>query len=111
MAIPDRRSGTERRIVERFSVTIDIEWIGAAGRKTGTISDISTEGCFVLSSGEVADGESVRILLPLTGGMKVQFECEVVNHVFEIGFAVVFAELSAPQKDFLDKFINSLKVK
>jgi hypothetical protein len=111
MAIPDRRSGTERRRVERFSVTIDVEWMGAAGRKTGTISDISTEGCFVLSSGEVTDGETVRIFLPLTGGMKVQFDCEVVNHVFEIGFAVIFTDLSAQQKDFLDKFIAGLKNK
>lgn len=111
MTIPDRRSGTERRRVKRFSVTIDIEWTGTAGRKNGTISDISTEGCFVMSSGDVADGETVRIFLPLTGGMKVQFDCEVVNHVFEIGFAVRFIDLSVPQKDFLGKFIDSLKNK
>lgn len=109
MAIPDRRSGTERRKVERFTVSIDIEWSGADGKKNGTISDISVEGCFVLSSGEVTDGETVRIFLPLAGGMKVQFDGEVVNHVFEIGFAAQFINLSAPQKDFLDKFINKLK--
>ena len=111
MAIPDRRSGTERRRVERFSVTIDVEWMNSAGRKPGTISDISTEGCFVMSSGEVTDGETVRIFLPLTGGMKVQFDCEVVNHVFEIGFAVRFTVLSQSQRDFLGKFIDSLKKK
>lgn len=109
MAIPDRRSGTERRRVERYPVNIDIEWAGAAGRKNGTISDISIEGCFVLSSGEVTDGETVKLFLPLTGGMKVQFDCEVSNHVFEIGFAVVFASLSPAQKDFLKKFIETLK--
>lgn len=109
MAIADRRSGTERRGVERFAVSIDVEWTSAAGRKSGTISDISVEGCFVLSSGEVADGETVRIFLPLTGGMKVQFDCEVANHVFEIGFAAKFMNLSAAQKDFLNKFIDTLR--
>jgi hypothetical protein len=109
MAIADRRSGTERRRVERFIVSIDVDWVSSTGRRNGTISDISVEGCFVLSSGEVADGETVRIFLPLTGGMKVQFDCEVVNHVFEIGFAVQFTNLSAAQKDFLSKFIDTLK--
>ena len=109
MAIADRRTGAERRKLDRFTVSIDVEWASATGRKSGTISDISAEGCFVLSSGEVADGETVRIFLPLTGGMKVQFECEVVNHVFEIGFAVTFMNLSAAQKDFLDKFVDTLK--
>ncbi|MDQ3131474.1 MAG: PilZ domain-containing protein [Acidobacteriota bacterium] len=109
MAILDRRSGRNRRKVERISVTIDVEWEGLAGRSSGTISDISVIGCFILSSGELSDGESVKIFLPLTDGMKVQFWGEVVNHVFEIGFAVRFIELSDAQKDFLEKFIDTLK--
>lgn len=79
------------------------------GRKSGTLSDISREGCFVLSSGEVEDTENVKIFLPLTEGMKVQFWGQVINHVFEIGFAVRFIELSPAQKDFLEKIIESLK--
>jgi len=109
MAILDRRSGRERRKIERVSVNIDVEWEGLAGRKSGTISDVSAVGCFILSSGELTDGESVKIFLPLTDGMKVQFWGEVVNHVFEIGFAVRFIELSEAQKDFLEKFIDTLK--
>lgn len=108
MSILDRRSGKERRKTERYSVNIDVEWEGMVGRKSGTLSDISREGCFVLSSGEVEDSENVKIFLPLTEGMKVQFWGQVINHVFEIGFAVRFIELSPAQKDFLDKFIESL---
>lgn len=109
MAILDRRSGRNRRKVERVSVNIDVDWEGLSGRKSGTISDISTIGCFILTSGEVSDGETVKIFLPLTDGMKVQFWGEVGNHVFEIGFAVSFVELSEAQKDFLEKFIDTLK--
>jgi len=109
MSVLDRRTGKERRENERYSVNIDVEWEGMVGRKSGTLSDISLEGCFVLSSGEVEDTENVKIFLPLTEGMKVQFWGQVINHVFEIGFAVRFIELSPAQKDFLEKFLESLK--
>lgn len=109
MATIDRRSGSDRRHVERFQVSIEIEWEGLVGRKTGTISDISPTGCFVLCSGDVEDGENVKILFPLTDGRKIQFWGEVVNHVFEIGFAVRFIELSEAQKDFLEKFVDILR--
>ncbi|HEY0428648.1 MAG TPA: PilZ domain-containing protein [Pyrinomonadaceae bacterium] len=109
MAIKDRRSGKDRRIIERFPVNIDIEWEGLIGRKTGTISDISVLGCFVLCSGEVEDGENVKVFFPLTDGRKIQFWGEVVNHFFEIGFAIRFIELSEAQRDFLEKFTDTLR--
>ena len=109
MAIIDRRAGIERRAVERFKVNIDVEWEGLIGRKAGTISDISPHGCFVLSSGEVEDGENVKIFLPLTDGRKIQFWGEVSNHVFEIGFAVKFIELSDAQKEFLEVYVDTLR--
>ena len=105
----ERRSGRDRRNNERFQVNIETEWEGLVGRKNGTISDISQIGCFVLSSGEVEDGESIKILFPLSDGRKIQFWGEVVNHVFEIGFAVRFIELSEAQKDFLEKFVDTLR--
>jgi len=107
--INDRRSGKDRRAAARVRVQIEIEWESLVGRKPGTISDISTHGCFVLCSGEVADGENVKIFLPLTDGRKVQFWGEVANHILEIGFAVRFIELSEAQKDFLEKFVDSLQ--
>ena len=109
--ILDRRSGRDRRTNERYQLNIDVEWEGLIGRKPGTISDISTTGCFVMCSGEVADGETVKIFLPLSDGMKVQFWGEVVNHVLEIGYGVRFIELSQAQKDFLGKFVESFRKK
>ena len=57
-----------------------------SGRHRGTLSDISEVGCFVLSSGEVREGDRLNLLLPLGGGIKVQLSGEVRNQVFEIGF-------------------------
>ncbi len=110
--IKDRRSGSERRETERLGVNIEIEWEGLTGRKTGTLGDISVRGCFVLCSGDVEDGEIVKIFLPLADKMQVQFWSEVANHIYEIGFAVRFIELTDAQKDFLKKFVAALgKVK
>ena len=110
MSTIDRRTGGDRRTAPRYSVSINVEWEAAGGgRKKGTVNDISREGCFVLCSGEVEDGDQVLIFFPLSDGMKVQFTCEVVNHTYEIGFGVRFNELSAGQKDFLSKLIDSLK--
>lgn len=105
----DRRSGEDRRAIQRYDATIDIEWEGLVGRKTGTISDMSVVGCFILSTGEVEDGENVKIFFPLTDGRKIQLWGEVVNHVYEIGFAIRFIELSESQKDFLEVFVDTLR--
>jgi len=109
MAITDRRAGTERRAIKRFDVNIEIEWEGLVGRKAGTISDISPIGCFVLCSGEVEDGETVKIFFPLSDGRKIQLWGEVSNHVFEIGFAFKFIELSESQQEFLEVFVETLR--
>lgn len=105
----DRRRGEERRAVARFPVNIDVEWEGMVGRKAGTISDMSPIGCFVLCSGEVEDGETIKIFFPLTDGRKIQLWGEISNHVFEIGFAIKFIELSEAQQEFLEVFVETLR--
>jgi hypothetical protein len=108
MAIIDRRRGGERRKVPRYAADIEIEWEDAKGRKKGTVSDISTEGCFVLCSGEVEDGEKVSLFFSIGSGMKVKFRAEVANHFYEIGFGARFLDLSKTQKSFLEEFIKKL---
>jgi len=97
----DRRSGTERRGTNRYPVEVDVEWQGISGRSIGTLSDVSLDGCFVLGSGDVTDGEQIEIFVPLADGMKVQFDGKVANHVFEIGFGIKFDPLSAAQRELL----------
>ncbi|MBK9527116.1 MAG: PilZ domain-containing protein [Acidobacteria bacterium] len=102
----DRRSGTERRSTTRYPVEFDIEWEGPAGRVPGSLSDISIDGCFVLCSGEVEDGERVRIFVPLADGMRVEFSGVVANSVFEIGFGVKFDQLSNAQRELLIRMVR-----
>lgn len=105
----DRRAGSDRRHKDRFKVSIEIEWEGSAGRKKGTINDLSTDGCFILCSGEVDDNERLKIYFPLTNGKAIQLWGEVVNHVQEIGFAMRFIKLTEAQKDFLETFVDTLR--
>lgn len=106
MATRDRRSGEERRGSNRYPVELYIEWEVAAGRQPGSLSDVSLDGCFVLSSGDVNDGDTVKIFVPLADGMKVQFDAKVSNHVYEIGFGVKFAPLSTAQRELLVKIVS-----
>lgn len=105
----ERRKGKDRRAVERFNVSVDIEWEGLSGKQIGTIGDISVFGCFVLCSGEVEDGDYVNIFFPLSNGKTFEFQGEVTNHVFEIGFGVYFINLSETQKEFLEVYIDTLR--
>ena len=106
MAEIDRRKSDDRRSTRRYTVSIDVEWENHFGRRKGTLSDISEDGCFVLSEVDVSDGELVKIFIPLTDGMKVEFLGQVANFVYEIGFAVHFLSLSEAQKEFLTNFVE-----
>lgn len=72
----------------------------------GSLSDISLDGCFVLGSGEVEDGDRVRIFVPLADGMRVEFSGVIANNVFEIGFGVKFDPLSNAQREVLIQMVR-----
>ncbi len=107
MSAQDRRSGQERRGINRYPVELDVDWEGTSGRVPGTMSDVSLEGCFILSSGDVSDGDIIKIFVPLADGMKVQFAAKVANHVYEIGFGVKFEPLSAAQRELIVKIVHN----
>lgn len=107
----DRRSGSDRRSVDRFRVNINAEWKSAGLAKSGTINDISTKGCFVATAGDIENGSRVQIFLILKNGVRLPFQGEVVNHVFEIGFGLKFLGLKKEQKEFLEKLVNNLQLK
>ncbi len=104
MEAKDRRQLEERRKETRFGVSIDIEWVAGGEVRRGRLTDVSSNGCFVLTGGEFSDGEVVRIYLPLTDGTRIEFLGEIRNHVLDIGFAVRFVSLTDAQKQFIKNF-------
>jgi len=101
MMINDRRGGADRRTTNRYPVDLAIEWETTGRRFTGSMSDVSFEGCFVLGSGDVADGDDVRLFVPIGEGIKAEFTGKIANHVYEIGFGVKFDDLSDPQREVI----------
>ena len=102
----DRRKSDDRRKSRRYPLSLEIEWENYHGRRPGSLSDISEDGCFVLSEVDVSDGELVRVFIPLTDGMKVEFLGQVANYVYEIGFGVNFISLTDGQREFLASFVE-----
>lgn len=109
IAVRDRRAGRDRRDSPRFAVNIEICWESLGGERVGTISDISARGCFVLCSGEVEDGETAKIKIPLMSGETIELWGEIVNHVYEMGFGLRFVELGDKQRLFLERLCHKLK--
>lgn len=86
-------------------------WEGVLSRETATVTDISRNGCFVLTGGKVEVKELVSLEIQLTGTQVVHFWAEVVDTASEIGFALKFNS-SSPEDEgmltsFLDKFFES----
>ncbi len=109
MTTIDRRSGSDRRTSERYKVTIDIDWESESGRQPGTLSDISVNGCFVLSNGNVNDGETIKLFFPIGEDMLYDVSGVVENHVPDIGFALKFNNLTTVQQALITKIVDRSK--
>lgn len=107
MSGQDKRNDGERRDTGRYPITFDIEWEVNSVRLAGMLSDVSFDGCFVLSSGEVSEGDLIRIFVPLDDGMQAQFNGTIANQVFDIGFGVRFDHLSAAQRKVLVNLVKA----
>lgn len=106
-----RAMSVERRRAERFRVNLDIQWEGTLGRRKGTISDISTSGCFILTSPEVVATEAIKVGFQLPQGKIVMLPGEAVYSTEEIGFALRFTDLGKKEQMFLERLINSARKK
>ena len=109
MAVIDRRKGQDRRRHERHAVRIDVNWENPMGKRQARISDVSVSGCFLLSSGEVDDGQIVKVLFPLSNGRRALFWGKIVNHVFDVGFGLKFVAMTDIQESLLKRLIGKLE--
>ena len=101
----------DRRAAPRVRVNLPARWEGALQRETATVTDISRNGCFVLTGGKVEVKELVWLEIQLTETQAVNFWAEVVDAASEIGFALKFNS-STPEDQsmltsFLDKFFQT----
>jgi len=98
----------DRRAAPRARVKLPVRWEGVTSRENATITDLSRNGCFVLSGGKVEMKELVWLEIQLTDEQKVNFWAEVVNESPEIGFALKFNSSSPEDELALAKYLEAI---
>ena len=98
----------DRRAAPRARVKLPARWEGVLSRETGTVTDLSRSGCFVLTGGKVEVKELVWLEIQLTDQQKVNCWAEVVNESPEIGFALKFNSSSPEDEAMLAEFLEKI---
>jgi len=97
----------ERRSAPRARVKLTARWEGAQSHESGTVTDLSRTGCFMLTGGKVEMKELVwlEISLPV---QPVNFWAEVVDAASDIGFALKFNSSSPEDEEALARYLESV---
>ena len=98
----------ERRSAPRARVNLPARWEGVLSRETATVTDISRNGCFVLSGGKVEKKELVWLEIQLPDQDPVHIWAEVVDEASEIGFAVRFNSATDEDEQTLSMFLEQV---
>jgi hypothetical protein len=96
----------ERRKASRLRTNINVRWETLKTQGRGTVSDLSSSGCFVLTGGEVVPHELTRLDLS-TPDQVMTFWGIVVYAINEMGFAVRFVFASEADKESLERVIQT----
>jgi hypothetical protein len=97
----------ERRAAERLRINLNARWEALKTEGRGAVCDLSSLGCFVLTSGEVKPGELIRLEINFPEAIASMWG-QVVYGVAEMGFALRFAFGAEADKDSLVQLFESL---
>ena len=96
----------ERRAAPRIPVDLPARWEGVLTQQKAQITNLSVNGCFILSGGQVEPKELVRLEIELPDQSPVYFWAEVVDAAYEIGFAVRFTATEEDDQRRLAEYID-----
>lgn len=99
---------SERREAERYQVKLNARWEGVLAQRAGTIVDISSTGCFLLTRDEVAPKELIRIEIQLPTERWICLWAEVVYKISEMGFALRFTGSTDTEQTMLNLLLDML---
>lgn len=99
---------SDRREARRFQVKLNARWEGVLAQRTGTIVDISSTGCFLLTSDEVTPKELIRIEIQLPTERWIYLWAEVVYQISEMGFALRFTGSTETEQAMLNLLLDNL---
>ncbi len=96
----------ERRRAPRIKVNLPARWEGVLTLREAAVTNLSINGCFVLTGGKVQPKELIRLEIYLSDDQVIYVWSEVVDEAEEIGFAVRFTSVSDEEQKQLDQFIK-----
>lgn len=79
-----------RRVAERVRVNLNARWQGCFDEQEGCVADISTSGCFILTSGEVTPMELIDLEIQLPTERWIRLFGQVIYHIEDMGFGLRF---------------------
>ena len=97
----------ERRAAERLRIDLNARWEALRSQGRGAVCDLSSLGCFVLTSAEVKPGELIRLEISFPLGIASLWG-QVVYTVAEIGFALRFAFADETDRNSLSPLLESV---
>ena len=102
--------GSERRESPRYKVNFYAQWgSGEWEAREGTITDLSSGGCFVLTDDAVEEGRLVRVEIEVPGHNRMTLWGNVAYWIKETGFAVRFAPFAqGGARQQLDALLRNL---
>jgi hypothetical protein len=98
----------DRRTAPRVRVNLPARWEGVLTSQKATVTDLSRNGCFVLSGGKVSVKELIYLEIDLPHRLPINFWAEVVDEASEIGFAVRFNSSSDEDRERLEDYIEEV---
>ena len=96
----------ERRSVKRAQVNLIAKWEGVISQKSGTVTDISSSGCFVLTEDNVQLNELIRLEIQLLVEKRINIWGEIVYRAPEIGFGVRFTGCSEQEQIVIERLVE-----
>jgi hypothetical protein len=95
----------ERRSKPRLSVHLDAVWHADEEKHSARITDLSENGCYLDTVGEVMVGEIVAFRVLFPDGDWLYLEGEVRHHRHGMGFGVQFVDLNEEQMENLSRLL------
>ena len=98
----------EKRTAQRVTTNFPARWRGVSGSHEGRVEDLSVNGCFVNTKGNVDVGEMVSLLIQLPSGQWLPLRGEVAFFQQLTGFSISFVYADAEELKRLDQLVASL---
>ncbi len=107
----------ERRQAKRISTKLSVRWNTSDLSQDSKITDLGTDGCFILTAEQmsvnklsritqVPEGDTIQIELHLPSDEMLKLKGEVVYKVDRLGFGVRFLNVTGSNEQVLGDFID-----